>query len=118
MARSSSTGANGRIVHSVATRTDALGWAAAARALRHGVRSALGSGTTTLSVVLDDASTDDLLGRLRLLWVLESLPGARKIDTRRTLGRLGIDGGRPLATLDDATLRTVRATFAPEEARP
>lgn len=77
----------------------------------------MGSGATTLSVVLDDAPTDDLLGRLRLLWVLESLPGARKIDTRRTLGRLGIDGDRALATLDDTTLRTVRETFAPDEVR-
>ncbi len=75
----------------------------------------MSSGTTTLSDVLAEASTNDLLGRLRLLWVLESLPGARKIDTRRTLGRLGIDGDRPIATLDEATLRTVRATFAPDE---
>lgn len=114
-ARSASTGGGDAAADSDDARTDALRWAETAREVRHGVRAALRSGAVSLSDVLADASHDDLLGRLRLLWVLESLPGARKIDTRRTLGRLGVDGDRSIGNLDDATLRTVRSTFAPEQ---
>ena len=114
-AQSASTGGGGTGAGADDARADALRWAATARDVRHGARAALRSGTTSLADVLADAAHDDLLGRLRLLWVLESLPGARKIDTRRTLGRLGLDGDRSIATLDDATLGTVRATFAPDE---
>ncbi len=81
------------------TRDAALRWAASARSTRHEVRRALGAGDTTLVEVLAQATTDPLLGQVKLQWVLESLPGARKIDTRRRLTELGLDGVGSLSQL-------------------
>ncbi len=93
------------------SRDAALAWATAARDARHRVRRELRSGATTLGGLLDLAGVDELIGQVRLLWALESLPGARKTDTRRVLDRLGLDGGRLLGTLSAAELDTVLATF-------
>lgn len=98
-------------------REDALDWARAARATRHEVREQLASGATTLAEVLDRARSDELVGAVRLGWALESLPGARKVDTRRALDALAIDGDAPLGALDDGTRRTVLDRFA-AAARP
>lgn len=92
-------------------RGQALAWADAARSTRHRVRRELGEGTVALADVLAARHADELVGQLRLLWVLESLPGARKTDTRRTLERLGLDGDRPLAAQSPAELETVLASF-------
>jgi guanylate kinase len=93
-------------------RDDALGWARAARATRHQVREELASGASTLAEVLDRAGTDELTAAVRLGWALESLPGARKVDTRRALDALAIDGDATLGALDDGTRRTVLDRFA------
>jgi guanylate kinase len=93
-------------------RDDALGWARAARATRHQVREELSTGASTLSEVLDRADSDELTAAVRLGWALESLPGARKVDTRRALDALAIDGDAPLGALDDGTRRTVLERFA------
>ena len=94
-------------------RQEALGWARSARDTRHGVRRALSSGSTDLDGVLRSAELDPFLGAVRVLWVLESLPGARKTDTRRALARLAIDGGLPLAALTDAQRGALRTQFGP-----
>jgi hypothetical protein len=93
------------------TREAALRWAAAARSTRHQVRSELAAGGTTLAAVLGRATSDPLVGQVKLLWVLESLPGARKIDTRRRLTALGIDAGAPLAQLDGDERAVVLSNF-------
>jgi hypothetical protein len=95
-----------------AGRTAALDWAGRARAARHDTREQLRAGATTLTEVLDRALTDELIGEIKLLWVLESLPGARKVDTRRTLGQLGLDEGARLRTLDATTRQLVEQNFA------
>jgi hypothetical protein len=43
--------------------------------------------------------------------LLESLPGARKVDTRRHLLRLGLDGDLPLSELDDGIRQVVLREF-------
>lgn len=93
-------------------RDEALDWARAARATRHEVREQLASGDRSLSEVMDRARSDELVGAVRLGWALESLPGARKVDTRRALDALAIDGDAPLGALDDGTRRTVLDRFA------
>ena len=95
-------------------RDVALGWAHSARRVRHDTRERLGAGELDLAGVLDAARTDELLGELKLLWVLESLPGARKVDTRRRLGELGLEEGARLRALDEPTRRVVLDTFGPQ----
>ncbi len=71
-------------------RADALAWAEAARDARRQLRHDLSTATTTLAEVLERAPQDPFVGRIKLLFVLESLPGARKTDTRRTLAGHGV----------------------------
>lgn len=92
-------------------RDAALEWAERARSMRHSLREELAAGRTTLEEVLRRAGEDELVGAVRLGWVLESLPGARKVDTRRHLDRLGIDGSAPLASLDGPTAARVLEAF-------
>jgi hypothetical protein len=95
---------------SAGTRRDAaLAWADAARAARRRVRHDLSGGATTLPDVL--AAADPFVAEVRLQWVLESLPGARKTDTRRALAHHALDGDLPLGRLTDAERTTVLAVF-------
>lgn len=92
-------------------RAAALAWADAARSRRGTLAAQLRSGEWDLARVLGAADDEPLVGQVRLLYVLESLPGARKTDTRRTLAALGIDPGRPIAALDAVERDLVLATF-------
>lgn len=92
-------------------RARALEWADAARVVRHRVRDDLAEGRTTLAEVLQQAHEDPLVGQVKLLWALESVPGARKVDTRRALAALGIDEGTRLATLDEAATQELLRVF-------
>ena len=99
-------------------RGEALDWAAAARARRDRVRDELRDGTTSLGDVLAGRLDDPELGVVRLLWVLESVPGARKVDTRRRLVELGVDASSPLSMLDDALVTTLLGEFSETSAAP
>ena len=98
------------------TRDAAIDWAAAARATRHEVRESLSTGRTTLADVLARASQDDLVGQVKLLWTLESLPGARKVDTRRQLAAMGLAESTRLSTLDPGTVARLLGAFGPQGA--
>ncbi len=95
-----------------ATRDDALEWAAAARSRRELVRDELRSGAVDLASVMSARTEDPALGTVRLLWVLESVPGARKITTRRALAAMGVDAAMSLASIDDALAERLVARFA------
>jgi hypothetical protein len=91
-------------------REDALAWAAHLRSVRSAVCSQLSAGSADLAEVMA-ARHDDAVGAVFLLGVLESLPGARKVDTRRRLAELGLSGAMPLAELDDAAVGLVVSNF-------
>jgi hypothetical protein len=88
----------------------AMAWAEAARSTRDAVVGDLAAGRRTLVEVLDGRD-DDLVGRIKLLVVLEALPGATKVGTRRRLAELGVEQTTPIGELDDAQVATVRAEF-------
>lgn len=92
------------------SRQEALEWAAHVRAVREAVTTLLSSGGATLGEVLDDRG-DPAVGAVHLLTVLEALPGARKVDTRRRLAELGLPEREPIAGLDSAAVALVRAEF-------
>jgi hypothetical protein len=89
----------------------AMAWAEQARATRAAVTDDLTAGRRSLDDVLDGRG-DDLVGRIKLLAVLEALPDATKVGTRRRLAELGLEQATPIAELDDAQLQTVREAFA------
>jgi hypothetical protein len=103
-----------------ADRDAALRWAARMRDARADLRRSMQTGERSLDEVLTGAAADPLISPVRLLFVLESLPGARKVDTRRHLERSGIDGDAAVGSLDDATRARVASDFplpAPERGR-
>jgi hypothetical protein len=89
-------------------RASALAWAAAFRERRAQLRAALNDGSSSLDELFARAAHSDD-GAVKLLFVLESLPGAAKVATRRHLALLGIDDATPLDALTaqerDAILR-------------
>lgn len=89
---------------------EALSWASTVRAVRDSVCEQLGAGTATLEEVMD-ARTDPRVGDAHLLVVLESLPEASKVATRRTLADLGVDGRTRLVDLRDGEVAAVLVAF-------
>jgi len=92
-------------------RREALDWAAGFRARRSQLRADLRDGTTTLEQILCHIDGADDLGAVRLLFVLESLPDASKVHTRRRLAALGVGGSTPLRDLDASQRRDVLGEF-------
>lgn len=93
-------------------RAEALAWAASFREHRSALRRRLSAGELTLADVLAwPTSAGEQLGQVRLLFVLESLPSARKVDTRRRLAELGVGELTPLAALTGPEREQLLANF-------
>ena len=85
-------------------------WAEEARSTRATVTADLSAGRRSLDDVLG-ARGEEHVGRIKLLVVLEALPGATKVVTRRRLAELGLEQTTPIGELDEGQLATVRAAF-------
>lgn len=94
-----SSGGTGASERAARLRAEALEWADRARGERLRTRRGLSEGRMSLAQVLASAESDPLVGQVRVLWLLESLPGARKTDTRRALDRMGLAGSTALSRL-------------------
>lgn len=90
-------------------RRAALDWAASVRQARTDLREDLGSGRVQLPDVLEQPG--DLVAGVTVQYTLESLPGARKVDTRRRLAELGLDPATPLGDLAPEVRSVLVATF-------
>ena len=75
-------------------RQAALDKAAEARRRRAELKERLKMGSTTLKELLDAADGDDIVGKIKVLVLLESLPGVGKVKARRTMEELGISESR------------------------
>jgi hypothetical protein len=73
-------------------RADALAKAAAARAARAEVKNQLKLGSISLADAL--ASTDPTIGKLKVVSLLESLPGVGKVKARKLMDEIGIADNR------------------------
>jgi DNA uptake protein ComE-like DNA-binding protein len=75
-------------------RAAALAKAAAARTARAELKEKLKMKAITLEEVLAKADTDETIGRLKVLSLLESLPGVGKVKARRIMEEIGISESR------------------------
>lgn len=75
-------------------RVAALEKAARARRERAAVKNRLKRGATTLSEVIKEGTTDDVIGKMKVSALLESLPGVGKIRAKQIMERLGIAESR------------------------
>ena len=78
-------------------RQAALDKAAKVRRERAEVKEKLKMGSDHLSELLTQADDDETVGKMKVLSVLESLPGLGKVKARRLMETVGISESRRLA---------------------
>ena len=92
-------------------RADALLKSVAARAARAEVKNRLKRGETTLAEVIREA--DDTIGKIRVVSLLESMPGIGSVRARQIMERLNIADNRRVRGLGSAQRAALEAEFAP-----
>ena len=75
-------------------RAAALEKAAAARKARAALKVRLKSSGTSLDDVLQDGDTDEVIGKMKVVAVLESMPGVGKVRAQKIMERLEISPSR------------------------
>ncbi|MBW3573239.1 MAG: integration host factor [Actinobacteria bacterium] len=80
-------------------RQAALAKAGEARRVRAELKDKLKMGSTSLPALFDLAATDETVGKMKVLTVLESLPGLGKVKARRLMEELGISESRRIRGL-------------------
>jgi hypothetical protein len=95
-------------------RQAALEKAAAARRRRAELREKLKMGSTSLKELLEEADRDEVVGKMKVLTLLESLPGVGKVRARRLMEEIGISESRRVRGLGaqqrEALLKTFQQT--------
>ena len=84
-------------------RAAALEKAAKARKDRAEVKNRLKHGSTTLPSVLKEGQTDDVVGKMKVSALLESMPGVGKVRAKQIMERLGIAESRERGKATRAT---------------
>src|ERR1041385_1831692 len=82
-------------------RAAALQKAAAARRQRAELKEKLKMGSLSLQELLDQAARDEVVGKMKVIAVLESLPGVGKVKARRLMDEVGISESRRVQGLGD-----------------
>ena len=82
-------------------RAAALQKAAEARRVRAELKEKLKMGSITLGELLAQADRDEMVGKMKTVAVLESLPGVGKVKARRTMEDIGISESRRLRGLGE-----------------
>ena len=92
-------------------RQQALVKAAEARRARAELKEKLKMGSLTLAELLA-GSDDDHIGKMKVLAVLEALPGVGKVKARRTMEEIGIADTRRVRGLGEQQRKALLAAFS------
>jgi len=68
-------------------------------------------GSVSFRQVLVDAESDEMIGGIKVLAILESLPGVGKVKARRTMEQIGIADTRRIRGLGEQQRRSLLAAF-------
>lgn len=82
-------------------RQAALEKAAASRRQRAELKEKLKMGSITLRELLEQGERDDVVGKMKVVSVLESLPGVGKVKARRLMEEIGISDTRRVQGLGE-----------------
>jgi hypothetical protein len=93
-------------------RRAALDKAAQARQKRAEVKEQLKSGRLSLSDLFAQGDADEMVGKLKVVSMLESMPGVGKVRARRLMQELDISESRRLRGLGDNQRRRLLDRFA------
>jgi hypothetical protein len=97
--------------HSPEQRQAALDKAAAARRERAELKEKLKMGSINLKELLRLADTQEVVAKMKVLSVLESLPGVGKVKARRTMEEVGISETRRVRGLGEQQRSKLLAAF-------
>jgi hypothetical protein len=92
-------------------RAAALEKAAEARKARAELKNKLKHGGTTLAQVLEDGQTDEIVGKMKVAAVLESLPKVGKVKAGQIMEELGISATRRVRGLGSNQIAALQARF-------
>jgi hypothetical protein len=95
-------------------RQAALDKAAAARRQRAELKEKLKMGSTSLDEVMTQADNDDVVAKLKVVTVLESLPGVGKVRARKIMEELEISDSRRVRGLGQNQRKALLERFAAE----
>lgn len=93
-------------------RQAALDQAAVARQQRADVKARLKASTATLTEVIQESKVDDVIAKLRVVDLLQAMPGIGRIRAREIMQRLGIADSRRLRGLGSHQIAALHAEFA------
>jgi transposase len=82
-------------------RQAALEKAAQARRIRAELKERLKMGSLSFEDLLKQAEREEVVGKMKVLAMLESLPGLGKVKARRIMDEIGISENRTLHGLGD-----------------
>lgn len=92
-------------------RQAALAKAAEARRARAELKERLKMGSLLFSELLEQSADDDIIGKMKVLAVLESLPGVGKVKARRTMEEFEISETRRVRGLGEQQRRKLLEEF-------
>lgn len=92
-------------------RADALAKAAEARRERAAWKHRLKYGGLSVREVVEQARVNDILGKLKVVDMLESLPGVGPVKAAAAMDEIGISPSRRLRGLGDKQIEALRARF-------
>lgn len=92
-------------------RAAALEKAGIARRARAELKEKLKLGLVNFPELLEQAAGDEIIGKMKVLAVLESLPGVGKVKARRTMDDIGISETRRVRGLGVQQRQALLAAF-------
>lgn len=95
-------------------RQAALEKAAAARRERAEVKNRLKNSGASISEVLQQGQVNEVIGKMKVLDLIQSVPGLGKVRARQVMERLGIAESRRVRGLGAKQVAALEREFAPE----
>jgi signal recognition particle GTPase len=92
-------------------RQAALDKAAAARRQRAELKEKLKMGSVTLKELFDQSERDEVVGKMKVIAVLESLPGVGKVRARRIMEDVDISEARRVRGLGEQQRKALLRLF-------
>lgn len=98
-------------------RAAALEKAAEARRVRAEVKNRLKHSGASLFDVIEQGRTDDIIGKMKVSALLESLPGVGKVRASQLMEKIGISTSRRVRGLGANQVAALHREFAPVATR-
>ena len=99
-------------------RQAALDKAAASRRERAAVKNRLKHSGASITEVLRDGEKNEVIGKMRVIDLLQSMPGLGKVRARQVMERLGIAESRRVRGLGSKQVAALEREFASRDSTP